>query len=235
MTGIDVAAAGTAREADPMVDLVHVPADPDHPDAWTVEGTVQRRRRRRRRYPRLDRLLARRPHHARDTARAAPQGAPARRGPRGSHRADAAVGRAMIGLPQVGNTHLAVIYVAVHPDWRRRGIGAALWDAGLDIARTAGRRVVISDSSHRTEPPPGPDALESPTGSGPDPRGRRRHPLRAGPRLHARAGGPALGARRARRRGPPAARPRHRLPRPSDAGRVRRASGSTGWPSSRRG
>ena len=34
-------AAGTAREADPMVDLVHVPADPDHPDAWTVEGTVR--------------------------------------------------------------------------------------------------------------------------------------------------------------------------------------------------
>ena len=23
-----------------MIDLVHVPADPDHPDAWTVEGIV---------------------------------------------------------------------------------------------------------------------------------------------------------------------------------------------------
>lgn len=150
-----------------MVDLVHVPADPDHPDAWAVEGTVQVG-------DAVDvaihgstdfsldvpttRATLTEPHRTVHRLVAVPTGAP---------RVPASVvGRAMIGLPLVGNSHLAVVYVGVHPEWRRRGIGSALWDAGLDLARAAGRRVVISDSSYRTEPEPGPDALESPTGSG---------------------------------------------------------------------
>ncbi|GEK21877.1 GNAT family N-acetyltransferase [Cellulomonas xylanilytica] len=150
-----------------MVALVHVPADPDHPDAWTVEGTV-------RVGDAVDlaihgstdfsldvattRATMTEPHRRVHRIVALPAGAP--------RTPESVVGRAMIGLPLVGNAHLAVIYVGVHPDQRRRGIGAALWDAGLDIARDAGRRVVISDSSYATEPEPGPDALESPTGSG---------------------------------------------------------------------
>ncbi|KQR17465.1 GNAT family N-acetyltransferase [Cellulomonas sp. Leaf334] len=150
-----------------MVDLVHVPAEPDHPDAWTVEGTVQVG-------DAVDlaihgstdisldvpmtRATMTEPHRAVHRLVALPAGSP--------RTPASVVGRAMIGLPLVGNAHLAVVYVGVHPHWRRRGIGSALWDAGLEIARAAGRRVVISDSSYRTEPPPGPDALESPTGSG---------------------------------------------------------------------
>jgi len=54
----------------------------------------------------------------------------------------------------------------VDPQHRRRGIGTAMWEAALAVARAEGRRVIMSDSSFATEPPPGPDALESPTGSG---------------------------------------------------------------------
>ena len=138
-----------------MVDLVHVPADPDHPDAWTVEGTVLVG-------DAVDvaihgstdfsldvpttRATLTEPHRTVHRLVAVPAGSP--RVP------ESVVGRAMVGLPLVGNAHLAVVYVGVHPDWRRHGIGSALWDAGLDLARAAGRRTVISDSSYGTEPPP---------------------------------------------------------------------------------
>ncbi|NUU19181.1 GNAT family N-acetyltransferase [Cellulomonas humilata] len=149
-----------------MIDLVHVPADPAHPDAWTVEGTVH-----------VSDAVDLAIHGSTDFAVDVPTtratlSEPHRKVhrlvavPRGSREPRTVVGRAIIGLPLVGNAHVAVVYVAVHPDWRRRGIGSTLWDAGLAIARDAGRRVVISDSSYAPEPPPGPDALESPTGSG---------------------------------------------------------------------
>ena len=54
-----------------------------------------------------------------------------------------------------------------HPTWRRQGIGTALFDAGLQIARDAGRQVVQSDSAHSpSSRRPGPARIESPTGSG---------------------------------------------------------------------
>jgi len=76
------------------------------------------------------------------------------------------VGRGMVGLPQKGNTHVAIVYAGVDPDHRGQGVGTALWEEGLRIAREAGRTVILSDSSHSPEPPAGPGALESPTGSG---------------------------------------------------------------------
>jgi len=148
-----------------MIDLVHVPADPDHPDAWTVEGVV-----------RVSEEIDR-PTHGTDfsldvpTTRATLQ-EPHRKVhrlvavPRGSTDPADVVGCAMVGLPLVGNSHVSVVYVGVRPDRRRQGIGADLFDAGLQIARDAGRRVVLSDSAFAVEPPPGPDALESPGGSG---------------------------------------------------------------------
>ncbi|MBD7951521.1 GNAT family N-acetyltransferase [Oerskovia rustica] len=76
------------------------------------------------------------------------------------------VGRGLVGLPQKGNTHVAIVYVGVAPAHRGQGIGAALWEECLRIARDAGRTVLLSDSAHAPEPPPGPGALDSPTGSG---------------------------------------------------------------------
>ncbi|HEY3436715.1 MAG TPA: GNAT family N-acetyltransferase [Actinotalea sp.] len=78
----------------------------------------------------------------------------------------AVVGRAVVALPQVGNTHLAEVYLAVLPGWRGRGIGSALWDACLAIVHEEGRTVVLGGSDHTPEPPPGPGALESPAGGG---------------------------------------------------------------------
>ncbi|MFF2620806.1 GNAT family N-acetyltransferase [Oerskovia jenensis] len=76
------------------------------------------------------------------------------------------VGRGLVGLPQKGNTHVAIVYVGVDPAHRGQGVGNALWEECLRIAHEAGRTVLLSDSAHAPEPPPGPGALDSPTGSG---------------------------------------------------------------------
>ena len=60
-----------------------------------------------------------------------------------SRTPESVVGRAMVSFPQVGNTHIAEIYVGVHPDRRGRGLGAALWDTVVAAAREEGRRVVL--------------------------------------------------------------------------------------------
>ncbi|MBM7821441.1 GNAT superfamily N-acetyltransferase [Cellulosimicrobium cellulans] len=154
------------------VEPVAVPASLDAPDAWGVHGTV-------RVGDAIDRAIYGHTDLALDAATVA--GSMASTGyrrvlrwvavlddaPHGTTpRPEDVVGRSMVALPQQGNTHVAVVYVGVDPDHRRRGVGAALWDAALEVARTEGRRVVLSDSSFAPEPPPGPDALEAPTGSG---------------------------------------------------------------------
>jgi len=148
-----------------VIRLVPVPADPQHPDAWTVEGVVQVSEA-------VDgpvhgtdfsldvptvRAMLQEPHRKIHRLVAVPEGS--------TDPADV-VGCAMVGLPLVGNQHVAVVYVAVRPDRRRRGVGALLFDAGLQIARDAGRQVVLSDSAFAVEPRPGPGALAAPTGDG---------------------------------------------------------------------
>lgn len=54
------------------------------------------------------------------------------------------VGHLNVWTPTRDNLHLAGVYVLVHPDHRRRGIGRALLAAGIDIAREAGRRTVTA-------------------------------------------------------------------------------------------
>ncbi len=49
------------------------------------------------------------------------------------------VGAAAVMLPSPDNTHLAYVWIDVHPDTRRRGIGAALMDRAEDWVRAQGR------------------------------------------------------------------------------------------------
>lgn len=158
------------------IETVEVPVDLDAPEAWAVHGSVlvseaidaQV-------YGHTDLSLDagtvvntvasgdyRRTVRRVAVADGAPAGSPA--------RPEDVVGRSMVSLPLEGNTHMALVHVAVHPEHRRRGVGTALWEDALALARDAGRRVVQGDSSFAPEPPPGPDAIEAPTGSGRVPR-----------------------------------------------------------------
>src|SRR5690606_7953097 len=161
------------------VRLVPVPASLDAPDAWAVHGTVHVG-------DAIHREISGHTDLALDAAtvvttvandgyrRVPPWAAVLDAGatdadppgPARAPRPEDVVGRSMGDLPQRGNTHVAVVYVGVHPDHRRRGVGSALWDAATEVVRAQGRRVVMSDSSFAPEPPPGPGALEAPAGSG---------------------------------------------------------------------
>ena len=84
----------------------------------------------------------------------------------GSPTADDVVGFAWVRAPQASNTDSVEVELCVHPDHRRRGIGAALWDAAIDVARGLGRHVVQTWSDVATEPPDGPGTIAPSTGSG---------------------------------------------------------------------
>ncbi|MET4224705.1 GNAT family N-acetyltransferase [Oerskovia enterophila] len=154
---------------------VPVPDSLDSPEAWGVHGTV-------RAGDAVDREIYGHTDLALDAAtalvtmtaqqeykqsiRLVAVRDPRAGGPDRTPLASDVVGRGMVGLPQKGNTHVAIVYVGVDPAHRGQGAGTALWEEGLRIAREAGRTVILSDSSHAPEPPAGPGALESPTGSG---------------------------------------------------------------------
>ncbi|MBN0041797.1 GNAT family N-acetyltransferase [Cellulosimicrobium cellulans] len=166
------AGPATTAARDVRVRIEPVPGSLDAPGSWAVDGTV-------RVGVAIDRAIYGHTDLALDAATVAGTVASAgyRRvlrwvavlddAPHGAvPRPEDVVGRSMVALPQRGNTHVAVVYVGVDPAHRRRGVGSALWDAALEVARAEGRRVVLSDSSFAPEPPPGPGALEAPTGSG---------------------------------------------------------------------
>lgn len=54
------------------------------------------------------------------------------------------VGSLSVGLPTIDNLHLAGVDVAVHPDFRRRGVGRRLLETGVDLARAEGRRTITA-------------------------------------------------------------------------------------------
>ena len=54
----------------------------------------------------------------------------------------AVIGSLSIDLPKRENLHRVGLGVRVHPDHRRQGIGSRLYDAGLELARASGRRVI---------------------------------------------------------------------------------------------
>jgi GNAT superfamily N-acetyltransferase len=55
------------------------------------------------------------------------------------------VGAMIVGWARQENTHRAEVDVAVPPGHRRRGAGSALWEAGLQRARGAGRGTVLAE------------------------------------------------------------------------------------------
>lgn len=83
--------------------------------------------------------------------------------------------------PTTSNAHLSDAFAVVRPQERGRGIGTPLLALAERLAADAGRTVLLSNTSHGTEPPPGPDALAATTGAGrvpadaPGPRFLRAH------------------------------------------------------------
>ncbi|HIW61616.1 MAG TPA: GNAT family N-acetyltransferase [Candidatus Stackebrandtia excrementipullorum] len=62
--------------------------------------------------------------------------------------ADRVVGALMLQLPKNENTHIAQAGVAVHPLFRRRGIGTRLMDKAVELAREHGRGTLVTDAVH---------------------------------------------------------------------------------------
>ncbi len=60
---------------------------------------------------------------------------------------DEVLGVNQVILPRLDNTHVAYIEPIVRPAQRRRGVGTALLQASVDLARAAGRRTVISEAT----------------------------------------------------------------------------------------
>lgn len=55
-----------------------------------------------------------------------------------------------VGLPRWDNTHVGAVDVTVEPASRRRGLGRALFQAGVDKVRVQGREVLMSGSFDHT-------------------------------------------------------------------------------------
>ena len=63
----------------------------------------------------------------------------------GAWDGDLCVGAALLELPREENTHLAAVELVVPLESRRRGIGSALYEHVLELARQAGRRLINSE------------------------------------------------------------------------------------------
>lgn len=76
------------------------------------------------------------------------------------------LGYLLLDLPRQDNTHTGDADVGVRPEHRGRGIGTALHDLALRIAREQGRTMLTGATDQRTEPEAGPGTLVPSTGSG---------------------------------------------------------------------
>lgn len=79
---------------------------------------------------------------------------------------DAVHGLGIVVLPMQDNTAWAYVGAEVRPGRRGRGVGTALYDAALEIARAHGRTTLMAETDHAAEPAPGAASLTAPTGSG---------------------------------------------------------------------
>ena len=79
---------------------------------------------------------------------------------------DDVLGCAVVYMPLQDNTAWAYVGASVRPAHRGRGIGTALYDEALRVAREHGRTTLMAETDHRAEPPVGPGARTATTGSG---------------------------------------------------------------------
>lgn len=143
----------------------------DHPDAWTYHGMAA-----------VDRALETANLGYDDLARPAQQlvsgmqhqeysrkqrfVAVLDRTDGGAPTADDVVGFGFLALPLTENTHTADVYVGVHPDHRRQGIGSALAGRAEQAAADAGRTTFFGWSLSSREAAEDEDALVPATGAG---------------------------------------------------------------------
>lgn len=67
------------------------------------------------------------------------------RRPYGAWDGDTCLGTLLVELPRRDNRHRAEVDVNVPPAYRRRGVGAALFDEAVRVARSAGRTVLADE------------------------------------------------------------------------------------------
>ncbi len=84
----------------------------------------------------------------------------------GTPTADDVVGYGFLAMTREHNTHTADVYVGVHPDHRRRGIGTALADRAEQAATDAGRTTFFAWSASPREAAEDEEALVPATGVG---------------------------------------------------------------------
>ncbi|XVU29085.1 GNAT family N-acetyltransferase [Actinoplanes sp. CA-054009] len=63
----------------------------------------------------------------------------------GAWDGDECLGGVIVNMPRTSNTHTAEFELAVAPRHRRRGVGAALYEAAAAVARANGRRVISAE------------------------------------------------------------------------------------------
>ncbi|WP_369370158.1 GNAT family N-acetyltransferase [Promicromonospora sp. Populi] len=84
----------------------------------------------------------------------------------GAPTADDVVGYGFLAMTREHNTHTADVYVGVHPDHQRQGIGTALADRAEQAAADAGRTTFFAWSPSPREAADGEEALVPATGVG---------------------------------------------------------------------
>ncbi|MFC6509053.1 GNAT family N-acetyltransferase [Promicromonospora citrea] len=153
-----------------VVEVPPVPA-PDHPDAWTYHGIAA-----------VDRAVETASLGYDDLARPVEQlvsgmlhqeyadkrrfAAVLERADGGAPTADDVIGYGFLSMPRDQNTHSADVYVGVHPDHRRRGVGTALAEAAERVAAETGRTTFFGWSLSPREAADDEDALVPATGAG---------------------------------------------------------------------
>ncbi len=79
---------------------------------------------------------------------------------------EAVTGTGVVLLPQQDNLTWAYVGTTVRPAHRGRGVGGAILESCVRVARDHGRSTLMAETEHRVEPPEGPESLTAPTGSG---------------------------------------------------------------------